>query len=85
MFRFDLLVVQGTLKSLLQNHNSKASILQYSVFLMVQLSHPYMTTGVILQSENHRNLNLYFLWNNDSVIASSVSAETLNLLMCVSV
>ena len=52
---------------------------------MVQLSHPYMTTGVILQSENHRNLNLYFLWNNDSVIASSVSAETLNLLMCVSV
>ena len=81
----DLLAVQGTLKSLLQNHNSKASILQYSVFLMVQLSHPYMTTGVILQSENHRNLNLYFLWNKDSVIASSVSAETLNLLMCVSV
>ena len=42
---FDLLVVQGTLKSLLQDYNSKASILQCSVFFMVQLSHPYMTTG----------------------------------------
>ena len=42
---FDLLAVQGTLKSLLQHHSSKASILQYSVFLMVQLSYPYMTTG----------------------------------------
>ena len=41
----DLLVVQGTLKSLLQHHSSKASILWYSVFFMVQLSHPYMTTG----------------------------------------
>ena len=42
---FDLLAVQGTLKSLLQHHNSKASILQCSAFFMVQLSHPYMTTG----------------------------------------
>ena len=42
---FDLLVVQGTLKSLLQHHSSKASILQCSTFFMVQLSHPYMTTG----------------------------------------
>ena len=41
----DLLAVQGTLKSLLQNHSSKASILQHSAFFMVQLSHPYMTTG----------------------------------------
>ena len=41
----DLLAVQGTLKSLLQHHSSKASILQHSAFLMVQLSHPYMTTG----------------------------------------
>ena len=40
----DLLAVQGTLKSLLQHHSSKASILQCSGFLMVQLSHPYMTT-----------------------------------------
>ena len=42
---FDLLVVQGTLKSLFQHHNSKASILRHSAFFMVQLSHPYMTTG----------------------------------------
>ena len=43
--RFDLLAVQRTLKSLLQNHSLKASILQCSAFLMVQLSHPYRTTG----------------------------------------
>ena len=41
----DLLAVQQTLKSLLQHHNSKASILWRSAFFMVQLSHPYMTTG----------------------------------------
>ena len=41
----DLLAVQGTLKSLLQNHSSKASILQRSAFFIVQLLHPYMTTG----------------------------------------
>ena len=41
----DLLAVHGTLKSLLQNHNSKASILRHSAFFTVQLSHPYMTTG----------------------------------------
>ena len=44
----DLLVVQGNLKSLLQHHSSKAAILQRSAFFIVQLSHPYMTTG-----ENH--------------------------------
>ena len=42
---FDLLAVQGTLKNLLQHHSSKASILRCSAFFMVQLSHPYMTTG----------------------------------------
>ena len=42
---FDLLAVHGTLKSLLQHHSSKASILWHSAFFMVQLSHPYMTTG----------------------------------------
>ena len=42
---FDLLAVQGTLKSLLQHHSSKTSILLHSAFLMVQLSHPYMTNG----------------------------------------
>ena len=43
--KFDLLAVQGTLKSLLQDHNSKASILWCSAFFMAQFSHPYMTTG----------------------------------------
>ena len=42
---FDLLAVQGTLKSLLQHHSSKVSILWYSAFFIVQLSHPYMTIG----------------------------------------
>ena len=44
----DLLAVQGTLKSLLQHHSSRASILQRSAFFMVQLSHPYKTTGKII-------------------------------------
>ena len=42
---FDLLAVQGTHRSLLQHHSSKASILQHSAFFIVQVSHPYMTTG----------------------------------------
>ena len=45
MDRLDLLAVQGTLKSLIQHHSSKASILRCSAFFTVQLSHPYMTTG----------------------------------------
>ena len=45
---FDLLSVQGNLKSLLQHHSSKASILQCSAFFIAQLSHPYMTTGKII-------------------------------------
>ena len=44
----DLLAVQGTLKSLLQHHSSKASILRHSALFTVQLSHPYMTTGKII-------------------------------------
>ena len=42
---FDLLAVQGTLRSLLQHHSSKASVLWHSAFFIVQLSHPYMTSG----------------------------------------
>ena len=48
----DLLVVQGTLKSLLQHHSSKASILLRSAFFIVQLSHPYMTTGKTIALTN---------------------------------
>ena len=50
MDRLDLLAVQGTLKSLLQNYSSKASILRRSAFFTVQLSLPYMTTGLCWQS-----------------------------------
>ena len=53
---FDLLAVQGTLKSLLQHHSSKASILWHSAFFMVQLSHPYMTTG---KPESNLIMKLY--------------------------
>ena len=49
---FDLLAVQGTLKSLLQHHNSKASILRCSAFFMVQLLHSYMTTGETITLTN---------------------------------
>ena len=49
----DLLVVQGTVKSLIQHHSSKASILQPSVFFTVQLSHPYMTTGKTIALTRH--------------------------------
>ena len=48
MDRLDLLAVQGTLKSLLQHHSSKALIIRRSAFFTVQLSHPYMTTGKII-------------------------------------
>ena len=47
---FDLLALQGTLKSLLQHHSSKASILGHSAFVIVQLSHPYVTTGKTIAS-----------------------------------
>ena len=64
---FDLLAIQGTLKSLLQHHSSKASVLQCSTFFMVQLSHPFMTTekspfGWLLHNitdkENQSSLNV---------------------------
>ena len=61
---FDLLAVQGTLKTLLQQHNSKASILQHSVFFMVQLSYPYMTTGktiTLTKTDLHWQSNVCFL------------------------
>ena len=59
----DLLAVQGTLKSLLQHHSSKASILWCSAFFVVQLLHPYMTTGKTIA------LTRWTLWTNYSVSA----------------
>ena len=86
---FDLLVVQGTLKSLLQNHNSKASIIWCSGFFMVQLSHPYITTGKTIDltiwtfvSKVNGNISIYkesyfksFAWYSVKMV------KTLNLSM----
>ena len=61
----ELFAVQGTLKSLLQHHSSKASVLWYSAFFMVQLSHPYMTTGKTLalsMATVWLTTNLYFVY-----------------------
>ena len=59
MDRLDLLAVQGTLKSLLQHHSSKASILQCSAFFTVQISHPYMTTGKTIALTRRIPTHLY--------------------------
>ena len=58
---FDLLAVQGTLKSLLQHHISKASVLWRSAFFMVQLSHPYMITGQTIRGCEIRALSPYMI------------------------
>ena len=58
----DLLAVQGTLKSLLQHHSSKASILQRSAFFTVQLSHPYVTTGKTIALTRRTLLAKQCLW-----------------------
>ena len=58
---FDLLAVQRTLKSLLQHRSSKASIIQHSAFFIVQLSHPYMTTG-----KNHSFDYMNLCWQSDA-------------------
>ena len=69
----DLLAVQGTLKSLLQHHSSKASSLQRSALFMVQLSHPYMTTGKTIaltrQTFVHKVMSLLFNMLSRLVIA----------------
>ena len=70
---FDLLAVQGTLKSLLQHHSSKASILRHSGFFMAQLSHPYMTTGktIVLTRPSFvsKVMSLFFNMMSSLVIA----------------
>ena len=67
----DLLAVQGTLKSLLQHHSSKASIFQGSAFFIVQLSHPYMTTGMF-------TLHIYNVYIHDLVKSSQQLFEADN-------
>ena len=73
----DLLAFQGTLKSLLQHHSSKASILQRSAFFTVQLSHPYMTTGrtIALTRQTLVGKVMSLLFNMLSRLASTLAWE----------
>ena len=73
----DLLAVQGTLKSLLQHHSSKASILRCSAFLMVQLSHPYMTTGKTIALTRR-----IFVGKAMSLLFNMLSAAAKSLQLC---
>ena len=77
----DLMAVQGTLKSLPQHHSSKASILQHSDFFMVQLSHPYMTTGKTIALTRHtfvgKVMSLFFNMLSRLVIAFLLRSKRL--------
>ena len=79
----DLLAVQGTLKSLLQHHSSKASILQCSAFFTVQLSHPYMTTGktIALTTWTFVVKVIYLLFNMLSRLARTFLPRSKRLLI----
>ena len=80
---FDLLAVQGTLKSLLWHHSSKASILQCSAFFMVQLSRPYMTTGkppVLLPGKFHGQRSLVSMGTKNWVWLKRQHAQDLSSL-----
>ena len=79
----DLLAVQGTLKSLLQYHSSKASILQHSVFFIVQLSHPYMTTGktIALIRWNFVDNVMFLLFNIQSRLVITFLPRSKSLLI----
>src|SRR5574337_567777 len=79
----DLLAVQGTLKSLLQHHNSKASILWHSAFFTVQLSHPYMTTGktIALTRRTFVGKVMSLLWNMLSSLVITFLPRSKRLLI----
>ena len=79
----DLLAVQGTLKSLLQHHSSKASILQHSAFFIVQLSHPFMTTGktIALTRRNIFGKVMSLLLNMLSVLVITFLPRSKHLLI----
>ena len=78
----DLLTVKGTLKSLLQHHSSKASILWHSVFFMGQLSHPYMTTGktIALTRQTFVGKVMSLLFNMLSVLVIALLPRSKRLL-----
>ena len=86
---FDLLAVQGTLKTLLKDHSSKASILQCSAFFMVQLSHVYMTTGktiaLTIQTFVSKLISLFFNALSQSVIAFLLRSKHLNFMAAVTI
>ena len=79
----DLLAVQGTLKSLLQHHSSKASILQHSAFIIVQLSHPYMTTGktIALTRQTLVGKAMSLLFNMLSRLGTTFLPRNMHLLI----
>ena len=76
MDRLNLLAVQGTLKSLLQHHSSKASIFQHSAFFTVQLSHPYMTTGKTI-ALTRRTLSITYYSLSFLFAAATAAAKSL--------
>ena len=86
-FRMDwwnLLAVQGTLKSLLQHHSSKASILQLSTFFTVQLSHPYMTTGKTIALTGRNEIMPFMAtWMDLEIIILSKSKTNTIYHLCV--
>ena len=75
---FDLLTARGTLKSFLQHHSSKASILRLSAFFMVQLSHPYMTTGkiIVLTRQTFVSKEMSLLFNMLSRLSRALLARS---------
>ena len=79
----DLLAVQGTLKRLLQHHNSKASILQHSAFFTVQLSHPHMTTGktITLTRQTFVGKVMSLLFNMLSMLVITLLPRSKHLLI----
>ena len=87
--RVDVLAGQGTLKSLLQHHSSKASILQWSAFLTVQLSHPYMTTGktIALTRRNFvgKVMSLFFNMLPRLVITFLPRSKHLNFMAAITI
>ena len=85
----DLLAVQGTLKSLLQHHSSKAAILWHSALFIVQLSHPYMTTGkttaLTRQTFVDKVMSLLFNMLSRLVITSLPRSKRLNFMAVVTI
>ena len=83
----DLLAVQGTLKSLLQHHSSKASVLQCSAFFMIQFSHPYMTIGKTIALISWTFVGKFLLFNKLSrlVIELLLRSKHLNFMAAVTI